>query len=190
MELKDWLGVISLGISVLSSAIAVGLWLRKGGARDASLDHRLGTAATKDDLAKYVTQENLTKALEHALAQAALRYHEKTAAHDLVDKVSKEIYDRINRLHETVQTAVTNVATTTQTKTEQLNIQVHVLQEGLTSVTDGLDALEKIVAELMTKNADHGARIAAQEQMRVAFESLRVQVAKIEGLLTKGGKLP
>lgn len=188
MELKDWLGVASLGISLISAGIAVALWLRKTGAQSAHVDHRLGSAASREELQKYVTKEALAEALESALAQAALKYHEKTATHELVDRTAKEVYDRINRLNDTLQNAMHASTSSARDKTEALNVQVQVLKEGVASVSDGLETLEKIVSELLTKNADHGARLIAQEQMRVAFETVRVQVAKIEGLLAKSGK--
>lgn len=188
MELKDWLSIVSLGVALLSGAATVVLFIRRSGAQAALTDHKLGAAVPREELHKYATKEHLTAEISAALAQAALKYQEKSHTHDVIDKAAKELYDRINRLNETLQTALTAAQAATRDKTEQLNVQVQVLKEGVASVSDGLEALEKIVTELLTKNADHGARITAQEQMRVAFEQLRVQVAKIEGLLTKGGK--
>ena len=189
MEFKDYLAVGALAVSLSSLVITLILMLRKGGAREATVEHKLGAVATREELQReYVTKQAMAKAFEDMAENAALQYLGSREGHDLVERTAKEIYNRITSLADILHNAVNVSSSQARDKTEQLNIQVHVLKEGIGSVSDSLATLEKIVSELMTKGADQGARLTTLEQSRVVVEQLRVQVARIEAVLTRGGK--
>lgn len=186
MELKDY---IVIGLSITSLVIVLVGMLRRGGARDATVDLKLVGFVTREELQKdYVSKGTHEAAIAAAMDRSALRFLGSHEGHEMVTKTAGELHARLSQLNEVLHSAVNATTHAARDKTEQINIQVHVLKEGIAFLTDGLETLESSVSELLTKTADQNARIVAMEQSRVAFEALREKVAQISGILANSGK--